>query len=55
MALISLDQTITILLSVKDRHASAKWYASMLGFETLYHMGEAGWAKQAGRSFKRTP
>ena len=41
MALISLDETITISFSVKDRHASAKWYESMLGFETLYHAGRS--------------
>lgn len=30
---------------MKDRHTSAKWYADMLGFETLYHADEAGWSK----------
>ncbi len=45
MSLISLDETINISLSVKDRHASAKWYESMLGFETLYHADEAGWSE----------
>lgn len=50
MALISLDETINISMSVKDRHASAKWYESMLGFETIYHADEAG-----GQNFKRTP
>lgn len=45
MALISLDETINISFSVKDRHASAKWYESMLGFETLYHADEAGWSE----------
>lgn len=45
MPLISLDKTITIALSVKDRHASAGWYERMLGFETLYHADEAGWSE----------
>lgn len=45
MALISLDETINISLSVKDRHASAKWYESMLGFKTIYHADEAGWTE----------
>lgn len=45
MSLISLDETINISLSVTDRHASAKWYESMLGFETLYHADEAGWSE----------
>ena len=45
MALITLDETINISLSVKDRHASAKWYENMLGFEAIYHADEAGWSE----------
>jgi len=45
MSLISPENTITLALSVKDRHASAKWYGDMLGFETLYHADEAGWSE----------
>lgn len=45
MSLISPDQSITIALSVKDRHASAAWYADILGFETIYHADEAGWSE----------
>ena len=45
MALISLENTITIALSVKDRHASAAWYTDMLGFELLYHADDAGWSE----------
>jgi CreA protein len=45
MSLISLDETITIAFSVKDRHASAAWFERMLGFETLYHADEAGWSE----------
>ena len=50
MSLISLEDTITIALSVKDRHASAKWYAEMLGFELLYHADEAGWSEVQTRT-----
>jgi CreA protein len=45
MALISVDGTINISMSVKDRHASATWYESLLGFKTLYHADEAGWSE----------
>ena len=45
MPLISLDKTITISLSVNDRHASAQWYEKMLGFDTIYHADEAGWSE----------
>jgi CreA protein len=45
MALISVNETITIAMSVKDRHASAAWYEKMLGFETIYHADEAGWSE----------
>ena len=47
MALVSLQNTITLALSVKDRHASAVWYADKLGFEVLYHVDEAGWSEMA--------
>lgn len=45
MALITLDQTITIAMSVKDRHKSADWYKEMLGFETIFHIDDAGWSE----------
>ncbi|MDO6588585.1 VOC family protein [Salipiger sp. 1_MG-2023] len=45
MSLVSVDQTITIAMSVKDRHASAKWYETMLGFELLFHADDAGWSE----------
>ncbi|MEQ1900080.1 MAG: VOC family protein [Devosia sp.] len=45
MSAVSLEDTINIALSVTDRHASAKWYADMLGFETIYHADEAGWSE----------
>lgn len=45
MAVATLNKTITLALSVKDRHASAAWYGQMLGFELLYHADEAGWSE----------
>lgn len=45
MSIISLDNTITIAISVRDRHASAKWYEDKLGFALLYHMDDAGWSE----------
>ncbi len=45
MATVTLDNTITLALSVRDRHASAQWYEKHLGFELLYHMDEAGWSE----------
>lgn len=45
MPLVSIDNTITIALSVTDRHKSAQWYEDMLGFQTVYHADEAGWSE----------
>jgi len=45
MSQISLKETITIALSVSDRHASAHWYEGMLGFKALYHADAAGWSE----------
>ncbi|WP_420335707.1 VOC family protein [Roseibium sp.] len=45
MSIVSLENTITLALSVRDRHASAKWYLDTLGFELLYHADEAGWSE----------
>ncbi|WP_136658356.1 VOC family protein [Nitratireductor sp. XY-223] len=45
MPIVSLENTITIAISVRDRHLSAKWYAEKLGFELLYHADEAGWSE----------
>lgn len=47
MAIATLDETITFAISVRDRHASAKWYAEMLGFEVLYHADEVGWSEMS--------
>ena len=45
MPIVSLDNTITFAISVRDRHASARWYNDMLGFELLHHIDEAGWSE----------
>lgn len=45
MSLVSLENTITLAISVRDRHVSAEWYSSMLGFELIHHIDEAGWSE----------
>jgi len=50
MAHADVDTTITLALSVKDRHASAAWYKEMLGFDVLYHADEAGWSELATKT-----
>ncbi len=50
MSLVSLENTITLAISVRDRHASAEWYSSMLGFELIHHMDEAGWSEMKTRT-----
>ncbi|MHA7773992.1 VOC family protein [Roseibium sp. M-1] len=45
MPVVSLENTITLALSVRDRHASADWYEKNLGFELLVHFDEAGWSE----------
>jgi len=45
MAVVTLENTITLALSVRDRHLSADWYKETLGFEVLYHADEAGWSE----------
>lgn len=45
MPIVSLNNTITIAISVRDRHVSAKWYGEMLGFDVLYHADDAGWSE----------
>jgi len=45
MPVVSLENTITLALSVRDRHASADWYEKNLGFKLLYHFDEAGWSE----------
>ena len=45
MPLVSLENTITLAMSVRDRHASAEWYRDKLGFELIHHIDEAGWSE----------
>lgn len=45
MSLITLMDTITLSLAVRDRHASAEWYEAKLGFKLSYHLDEAGWSE----------
>ena len=45
MPVVELENTITFAISVKDRHASADWYAQMLGFDLIYHADDAGWSE----------
>ncbi|MEO0496369.1 MAG: VOC family protein [Pseudomonadota bacterium] len=47
MALVSLDNTITIAISVSDRHASAKWLSEKLGFNLIYHADDVGWTEMS--------
>ena len=50
MPIVSLDNTITIAISVSDRHRSAAWYAEKLGFTLLHHIDEAGWSEMATKT-----
>jgi len=45
MPVAQLDNTITLALSVRDRHASAQWYEEHLGFRLIHHIDEAGWSE----------
>ena len=45
MSLVTLENTITLAISVRNRHVSANWYNETLGFELLYHFDEAGWSE----------
>ena len=45
MPLVTLDHTITIAMSVRDRHLSAEWFSEKLGFTLLHHIDEAGWSE----------
>lgn len=45
MPVVTLDDQITLAISVRDRHASADWYGKMLGFTLRYHIDEAGWSE----------
>ena len=45
MSIVTLDNTISIAMSVKDRHLSADWYGEKLGFKLIFHIDEAGWSE----------
>lgn len=45
MPVVSLDNKITLALSVRDRHASADWYEKHLGFRLRAHIDDAGWSE----------
>ena len=45
MPLAALDNTITLAMSVRDRHLSAQWYHEKLGFTLIHHIDEAGWSE----------
>lgn len=45
MSLVSLNSSITLAMSVRDRHVSADWYSDKLGFELIHHIDEAGWSE----------
>ncbi len=45
MPAASLTSSITIALSVSDRHASAAWYEKTLGFKLRYHADDIGWSE----------
>lgn len=45
MSVVTLQNTMTLALSVRDRHISADWYANNLGFEILFHADDAGWSE----------
>ncbi len=47
MPTITLDDTITIAFSVKDRAATSAWYQQHLGFKELLAIDEAGWTELA--------
>ncbi|MDO5758602.1 MAG: VOC family protein [Rhodobacterales bacterium] len=50
MPIASLLDTLTLAISVRDRHASAEWYRDMLGFELIQHIDEAGWSEMKTNS-----
>ncbi len=45
MPIVSLENTITLAISVRNRYTSAEWYHEKLGFELIYHADEAGWSE----------
>jgi len=47
MPTTTVNSTITIALSVKDRAASAAWFKQHFGFEQIFAADEAGWTELA--------
>lgn len=45
MPIATLDNKISIAMSVSDRHISADWFSDKLGFTLLHHIDEAGWSE----------
>lgn len=43
----AFDGELTLALGVRDRQASAAWYAEHLGFTLLYDAPEIGWCEMA--------
>ncbi|WP_421725128.1 VOC family protein [Bauldia sp.] len=50
MPVVNLDHTLTLAMSVRDRHRSADWYVDKLGFTLLHHIDEAGWSELATKT-----
>ena len=44
---LGYDGGLTCAMEVKDRKASSKWYADVLGFKLLYDVEEIGWCELA--------
>mgnify|MGYP001805139378 CR=1 FL=1 len=47
MPVAMLENTITLAMSVRDRHQSVAWYQEMLGFGLLYHADDVGWSEMS--------
>ncbi|MEL6189298.1 MAG: VOC family protein [Myxococcota bacterium] len=47
MSTITLNDDITISLSVKDRAASIRWYSTHLGFKELFSNDAMGWSEMS--------
>lgn len=50
MSVVALLDTITLAISVRNRHDSADWYRDMLGFGLNYHADDAGWSEMQTRT-----
>lgn len=45
MSTVTLNETITISMSCKDRAASSRWFQTHFGFRELFANDEAGWTE----------